>query len=105
MSDWTGTGAPLIAAPSALHRFEQDKWTTERFVEVGGVVGTRLTHIYTALWDATLASLDLEEGDDMPDRPLAGVGSTATVDQALWGEKAGTSRRRVVVVGFEAKGW
>ena len=86
---------------------DRDKWEERRDVEYKGVIGTWYKHEYNGNFaasgtDLTLASFDLEEGDNMPDRPTS---STATIEKVTFGRLEAGGSRRIVVEGFEAKAW
>ena len=91
-----------------LHKREEG-WRESRDVELHGVIGVVFRREYEILYGRRPESTELKqtlvEGDAMPDRPSSGSGATATIEQVQQELEKGTSKRVVVLTGFEAKGW
>jgi hypothetical protein len=92
-----------MTLPNGVSAYREDLWTIEEMVELGGIVGTRLTHLYAVPWGTTLASLSWTAGASMPDRPSSGEGSGALILETTRLGQAGIATSVIRVVGFETK--
>ena len=97
---------PRNTLPDGVHRWRETEWSFEPGVDEAGQLGFRLTHLYTLPYQKELSTVGFLEGAAMPDRPLTGDGSTATIERVERIESKGnTDVHAVRVVGFETKGW
>jgi hypothetical protein len=92
--------------PAGVQRWSETLWTFEPGADEAGVLGFRLTHLYTIPYQKGFSTISFLEGAAMPDRPLSGDGSSATIERIeRIDSKNNADVHAVRVIGFEAKGW